>query len=128
MTEVLDADGDFGHELHLYTDQHSKHLKHLVVQSVCSDSHLQTDLPNLKQLTQLTKLEVRENKEEMGVLDLCRGLRNIPASLRHLVIHGHDTPYSGSPKHTVHHMKPLMPHLKLLTNLEISDLSDLQNM
>ena len=33
-TEVLDIGGDFGHGLHLYTDQHPD-LKHLVVRSVC---------------------------------------------------------------------------------------------
>ena len=113
-TEVLDADVDFGAVLHLYTDPHPD-LKHLVVHSVCSLS--QTAVPNLMQLTQLTKLEIREDKEEMGVLNLCRGLRNIPASLRHLVTHGH----TGGPALGVHCMKPLMPPLKLLTHLEISD-------
>ena len=118
QTQVLDTDGDFGHVLHLYTDQHPN-LKHLVVQSDCPPSR--AGLPKLKQLTQLTKLEIREDKEEAGILSLCRGLRSIPISLRHLVIHGHDTPYFGSPKRSVHRMKQLMPHLKLLTHLEISD-------
>ena len=118
--DYLHTDGDFGHELHLYTDQH---LKHLVVHSVCLESQPQSGLPYLKQLPQLTKLEVCKNKEENGILDLRRGLRNIPTctSLRHLAICGHDMPYCGSPKHIVHHMKHLVPHLKLLTHLEISD-------
>lgn len=120
ICDYLHTDGDFGHELHLYTDRHPKHLKHLVVQSVCLESQQQTGLPNLQQLTQLTKLEVHENKEENGILR-GRGPCNIPTSLRHLAIYGHDVPYCGSPKHTVHHMKQLVPHLKLLTHLEISD-------
>lgn len=115
-TEVLDTDGDFGHLLHHYTDRHPN-LKHLVVQSVRPHLLSQAGLPNLKQLTQLTKLEVREDKEEAGILDLCRGLRSIPASWRHLVIHGH----TGSPILSVHRMKPLTPHLRLLMHLEISD-------
>ena len=77
----------------------------------------QTAVPKLLQLTQLTKLEIGEDREEMGVRDLCRSLRNIPTSLRHLVIRGH----TGSPALCVHCMKPLMPPLQLLTHLEISD-------